>query len=81
MKSWGFTDIFRKHHPAETGQYTFFDYRVRDSVSRNLGWRVDHILATKPLAAKSRICSIDLASRLAEKPSDHAIIYAQWEGL
>jgi exodeoxyribonuclease-3 len=81
MKSWGFTDVFRKHHPAEAGQYTFFDYRVRDSVSRNLGWRVDHILATKPLAAKSRICSIDLASRLAEKPSDHAIIYAQWEGL
>ena len=80
MKSWGFTDVFRKHHPDEAGQYTFFDYRVRDSVGRNMGWRVDHILATKPLAAKSRSCSIDLATRLAEKPSDHAIIYAQWEG-
>jgi exodeoxyribonuclease III len=80
MKSWGFIDIFRKHHPDEAGQYTFFDYRVRDSVGRNLGWRVDHILATKPLTAKSCSCSIDLASRLAEKPSDHAIIYAQWEG-
>ncbi|MEI6610258.1 MAG: exodeoxyribonuclease III [Deltaproteobacteria bacterium] len=80
MKSWGFTDIYRKHHPDEAGQYTFFDYRVRDSVGRNLGWRVDHILATKPLAAESRSCAIDLASRLAEKPSDHVIIYAGWEG-
>jgi exodeoxyribonuclease III len=80
MKSWGFTDIFRKHHPDEAGQYTFFDYRVRDSVGRNLGWRVDHILATKPLIAKSQSCTIDLSTRLAEKPSDHAIIYAQWEG-
>jgi len=51
---------------------------VRDSVGRNMGWRVDHILATKILAAKSRNCVIDLESRLAQKPSDHVIIYAQW---
>ncbi len=80
MKSWGFTDVFRRHHPDEAGQYTFFDYRVRDSVGRNLGWRVDHILVTEPLVATSRSCAIDLATRLAEKPSDHVIIYAQWEG-
>lgn len=80
MKSWGFTDIFRKHHPAEAGQYTFFDYRVRDSVGRNLGWRVDHILATKSMAEKSCNCMIDLPTRLAEKPSDHVVIYAEWEG-
>jgi len=78
--SWGLTDVFRKHHPDEAGQYTFFDYRVRDSVGRNLGWRVDHILATKPLAAKSEECTIDLVTRTAEKPSDHAVIYARWEG-
>jgi exodeoxyribonuclease-3 len=78
--SWGLTDIFRKHHPEEAGQYTFFDYRVRDSVSRNMGWRVDHILATRTLAAKSAECTIDLATRTCEKPSDHAVIYARWEG-
>ena len=78
--SWGLTDVFRKHHPDEPGQYTFFDYRVRDSVSRNLGWRVDHILATKTPAAQFVSCTIDLATRLAEKPSDHAVIYARWEG-
>ncbi len=80
LVSWGFADVFRKHHPDEPGQYTFFDYRVRDSVSRNLGWRVDHILATKALAEKSVECSIDLSTRTSEKPSDHAVIYARWEG-
>ena len=78
--SWGLVDVFRKHHPDEPGQYTFFDYRVRDSVGRNLGWRVDHILATKSLASKSGECTIDLTTRTAEKPSDHAVIYARWEG-
>jgi exodeoxyribonuclease-3 len=79
VKSWGFIDVFRRHHPDEAGQYTFFDYRVRDSVNRKLGWRVDHILATKSLAGLSLRCDIDLASRLAEKPSDHAIVFAEWE--
>jgi exodeoxyribonuclease-3 len=79
VKAWGFVDVFRKHHPGVAGQYTFFDYRVKDSVSQKLGWRVDHILATNSLAMKSKSCTIDLTSRIAEKPSDHAIIYAQWE--
>lgn len=78
--SWGLTDVFRRHHPDEPGQYTFFDYRVRDSVGRNLGWRVDHILATEKPAVTSGNCIIDRATRLAEKPSDHAVIYADWEG-
>jgi len=78
--SWGLADVFRRHHPGEPGQYTFFDYRVRDSVGRNMGWRVDHILATKSVALKSSRCKIDMATRRAEKPSDHAVIYAEWEG-
>jgi len=78
--SWGLLDVFRHHHPGEPGQYTFFDYRVKDSVGRNLGWRVDHILATNKTAAASSGCVIDRATRLSEKPSDHAVIYAEWEG-
>ncbi len=78
LLSWGLVDIFRLHHPDEPGQYTFFDYRVKDSVGRNLGWRVDHILATKLLAHKSKSCMIDLSTRIADKASDHAVIYAQW---
>lgn len=78
-KSWGFVDIFRRHHPGRSGQYTFFDYRVRDSVARQLGWRVDHILSTRAPAENSVNCVIDLTTRLADKPSDHALVYAEFE--
>ena len=78
VKSWGLSDIFRKHHPGEPGQYTFFDYRVPSSVERGLGWRVDHILATEPLAARSVACTIDMQSRRETKPSDHAILLAEF---
>jgi len=74
---WGFVDVFRKYHP-EAGQYTFFDYRQRDSVGRNLGWRIDHILATHPLADKSVSAGIDLKPRLREKPSDHTVLMAEF---
>ncbi len=79
VKSWGFTDLFRKFHPGEAGYYTFFDYRVPKSVERGLGWRVDHILATLPLAAKSANCSIDMNTRQAEKPSDHTLLVAEFK--
>jgi exodeoxyribonuclease III len=78
VKSWGFTDLFRKFHPGEPGQYTFFDYRVPQSVDRKLGWRVDHILATKTLTEISTGCSIDMKPRLMDKPSDHTIMLAEF---
>ncbi|MHC4114116.1 MAG: endonuclease/exonuclease/phosphatase family protein, partial [Planctomycetota bacterium] len=73
---WGFTDIFRIHC-NQPGQYTFWDYRMRGAMSRNRGWRLDHIMATKPLAQKSTACYIDKAPRLAERPSDHTPIVAE----
>jgi exodeoxyribonuclease-3 len=78
VQSWGFVDVFRRHHPGEPGQYTFFDYRVPKAVERGLGWRVDHILATPSLADKSKSCVIDMGPRLAEKPSDHTIVVADF---
>jgi len=65
-KAWGFEDVFRKYHP-EGGQYTFFDYRTANALKRNMGWRVDHIMATPPLANKSRDSYIDLSPRLKPK--------------
>ena len=78
VRAWGLDDVFRRHHPAEAGRYTFFDYRVPNAVQRGLGWRVDHILATEPLAAKSLCCDIDMNPRLAEKPSDHTVLVADF---
>ena len=75
---WGFVDIFRKHRP-EAGHYTFFDYRVPNAMKRGMGWRVDHILATKPLAAKSTDSYIDLEPRKTRKSSDHTFLVAEFE--
>ena len=76
--AWGFVDVFRKYHP-EPGQYTFFDYRQKDAIRKNQGWRIDHILATKPLAEKSTGSCIDLNPRLVEKPSDHTVLVAEFD--
>lgn len=76
LLAWGFVDVFRTHHHNEPNHYTFFDYRVPKSLARGLGWRIDHILATPPLADRSTDCFIDLAPRRAEKPSDHTIMAA-----
>ena len=74
---WGFVDVFRKHC-KEAGQYTFWDYRMRGSLKRNLGWRLDHIMATKPLAAMCSACYIDKNPRSAERPSDHTVLVAEF---
>ncbi len=78
VKSIGFEDIFRKHHPKEPKQYTFFDYRVKDAVARKIGWRVDLILASPPLAEKSVDCYIDIQPRLETRPSDHTVMVAEF---
>jgi exodeoxyribonuclease-3 len=79
VKSWGLIDLFRKLHPGEAGHYTFFDYRVPQSAERGLGWRVDHILSTPSLADKVTTCTIDMSTRIAEKPSDHTVLVAEFK--
>jgi exodeoxyribonuclease-3 len=78
VMEWGFIDVFRKHC-GEGGQFTFWDYRIVNSVKRNIGWRLDHILATKPLAAKSTAAWIDREPRLLPKPSDHTFLVAEFD--
>ncbi len=75
--AWGFVDVFRKHHP-EPGQYSYYDYRTPNAVQRKMGWRVDHILATPALAAKSVGAAIDLEPRLGQAPSDHTVMLAEF---
>ncbi len=76
--SWGFEDVFRKHRP-DPGEYSFFDYRVKNSLDRGIGWRIDHLLATTPLAAKSTRAWVDPEPRKMTRPSDHTPICAEFE--
>jgi exodeoxyribonuclease-3 len=78
IMKWGFVDVFRMHC-SEPGHYTFWDYRLPNSVKRNLGWRLDHIMATEPLAKKCTASYIDKTPRTAERPSDHTPILAEFD--
>lgn len=73
VMSWGLVDVFRKHHP-DAVDFTFFDYRVKGALERNIGWRIDHLLATKPLADRSIDAYIDKEPRAWERPSDHTVL-------
>jgi exodeoxyribonuclease-3 len=78
VAAWGFVDVLRRHN-QEPGQYTFYDYRARDPVARGVGWRVDHIWATAPLAERSTAAWIDTGPRLGERPSDHTPLVATFD--
>lgn len=78
VRSWGLVDVYRRQHPGEADRYTFFDYRVPQAVRRRLGWRIDHILATSVLATRTLGCEIDLNPRMADRPSDHTILTADF---
>jgi exodeoxyribonuclease-3 len=78
FKNWGFVDVFRMHETSG-GHYTYWDYRIRNTIKRKMGWRVDHIWATRPLAKKSKAAWIDVGPRLALKPSDHTFIVAEFD--
>jgi exodeoxyribonuclease-3 len=76
VKAWGFTDLFRKHHP-HAKQFTFWDYRIPKGFQRNLGWRLDHIFATEALAEASVSCTVDMGPRGRERASDHTPVLAE----
>jgi exodeoxyribonuclease-3 len=75
--AWGFVDVFRKLHP-DVVQYTYWDY-YRNALQRNFGWRIDHILATAPLAERCRTAGIDMAIRKIAGASDHTIVWAEFD--
>jgi exodeoxyribonuclease-3 len=73
----GFIDVFRKLHP-ERVQYTYWDY-FRHAFENNWGWRIDHIMATQPLADVCRAADVDLEPRRAAGASDHTVVWAEFD--
>lgn len=66
----GLHDAFRLFEQADRS-YSWWDYRM-GAFRRNFGLRIDHILVSDALRAQCRSCSIDVAPRKFERPSDHA---------
>jgi exodeoxyribonuclease-3 len=75
--AWGFVDVFRQLHPDRI-QYTYWDF-FRNAFENDWGWRIDHILATPPLAARCRQAEVDLAPRRAPAASDHTVVWAEFD--
>jgi len=76
LLAWGLVDVVRKHHPDEQ-LYSWWDYRML-SFPKNDGLRIDYLLATESLAARSTSAAIDREERKGEKPSDHAPVVAEF---
>jgi exodeoxyribonuclease-3 len=81
LKDWGLVDVFRRHF-EDTGLYSWWDYRA-GNFHKHLGMRIDLMLASKPLAERSRWALIDRNARKGQLPSDHAplIVDFDMEGL
>lgn len=79
----GFVDCLRKLEP-EKKVYSWWDYRLY-AISRSLGMRIDHILASNALFANCEKCYVDEIPRAWERPSDHAPVVAEfalrWPGV
>jgi exodeoxyribonuclease-3 len=75
--AWGFHDVFVRLYP-DRQQFTFWDYRAPSSLEANKGWRIDHILATAPLAERCLKVEVDVEPRRAKDPSDHTFLWAEF---
>lgn len=74
----GLKDTFRLFEQPDRS-YSWWDYRM-NAFRRKMGLRIDHILASAPLAAQCAACEIDTAPRGNERPSDHAPVIARFGG-
>lgn len=74
LMSWGLVDTIRLHHDGP-GPYSWWDYRMLAFPKGN-GLRLDHILATRPMADRCTDAFVDRDERKGEKPSDHAPVIA-----
>lgn len=72
----GLADCFRQLNPTEKS-FSWWDYRMY-AFKRNLGMRIDHVLASNVLAKHCSKCYIDKSPRANERPSDHTPVIAEF---
>jgi exodeoxyribonuclease-3 len=74
----GLSDSFRLFAQAPQS-FSWWDYR-QAGFRRNLGLRIDHVLASAALAKACRACTIDVTPRRNDRPSDHTPVTADFTG-
>lgn len=73
LRAWGLEDVVRPFH-REPGFYTWWDYRA-GNFHKNLGMRIDHLYATRSIAARVAGAERDRDARKGKLPSDHAPVW------
>jgi len=76
LEALGLKDAFRMFEQADKS-FSWWDYR-QAAFRRNLGLRIDHILASPALAETCTACYIDKEPRKWERPSDHTPVVAEF---
>ena len=77
-EEWGVVvDTIRLHHDGD-GPYSWWDYRMLGFAKGN-GLRIDHILATRSLAARCSQAYVVRDERKGKLPSDHAPVVAVFD--
>jgi exodeoxyribonuclease-3 len=71
----GWTDLGRYHGGAGPGPYTWWSWRGK-AFDNDAGWRIDYVLSTPALAARSMKIEVGRAATYAERWSDHAPVTA-----
>jgi exodeoxyribonuclease-3 len=70
LQALGLRDVVRDRWPDER-VFTYWDYRA-GMFHRDLGMRIDLILASAPVATRARAAWVDRLARKGKGPSDHA---------
>jgi exodeoxyribonuclease-3 len=78
VAAFGLVDTLRRARPGEPGLYSWWDYRML-GFPKNRGLRIDHVLATVPLADRLVGAVIDREERKGEAPSDHAPVVSRFD--
>ena len=77
VRDWGLVDTFRQRYPGVEGLFSYWDYTAGRFHKRQ-GMRIDYVLASAPLAARSTLDLVDRNARKGTKPSDHAPVVAEF---
>lgn len=72
VESWGLSDLFRSRYDGDR-MYSWWDYRA-GAFNKGEGMRIDLILGSESVRARSRWVIIDRQARKGDKPSDHSPI-------
>lgn len=73
-----FVDVVRRLHPDADGPYSWWSWRGQAFVN-DVGWRIDHHLATPALARSAVSAVVDREASYEERLSDHAPVVVDYD--